>query len=355
MNKLTAVLALLLWAPGSALADDVAEASIRGNEFRAGGHVEFDGRVNRSAFLSGGSVTVDGVIGRNLYAAGGEVRLEGEVDGDARMAGGTLRLEPQARVTGDATLAGGSIAMDGSVGGDFSAFGERIVVNGRVDGDVQLAGDTLRLGPGARISGQVSYRSGDDLIVEPGAQVSGGIKQVTSDRAWRRAAEGATIVGGITLSIGLLLLGVILVLALPRFSREAAASIRQQPWQVLGVGMAVLVGVPVALVLLVITIIGIPLAVLLGFAYGALLMLGYLVGALFVGDFTLGRIDAARLDSVWWRALFMALAIVAIAFLKAVPVVGPLACGILFLAGLGAFTLRAWAGLRNDVAPGVSG
>jgi len=331
MNRLIAAIAVFLYAPGMALADDVAEASIRGNEFRAGGQVEFDDRVNRSAFLSGGDVTVSGDVGRNLYVAGG-----------------TLRIEPQARVTGDATLAGGSIAVDGSVGGDLRAFGERIVVNGRVDGDVQLAGDTLRLGPGARISGQVSYRSGDDLVVEPGAQVGGGIKQVTSDRAWRRAAEGATIVGGITLSIGLLLLGAILVLAMPRFSREAAASIRQQPWQVLGVGVAVLVGVPVALALLVITIIGIPLAVLFGFAYGALLMLGYLVGALFIGDLALGRIDAAKLDSAWWRALFMVLALVAIAFVKAVPVVGPLACVILFLAGLGAFTQRAWAGLRND-------
>lgn len=350
MNRLIAAFAVFLCAPGAALADDVAEASIRGNEFRAGGHLEFDERVNRSAFLSGGDVTVGGAIGRNLYAAGGEVRLEGEVDGDTRMAGGTLRIEPQARVTGDATLAGGSIAVDGSVGGDLSAFGERIVLNGRVDGDVQLAGDTLRLGPGARVSGQLSYRSGKDLVVEPGAQVSGGIKQVTSDRAWRRAAEGATIVGGITLSLGLLLLGAILVLAMPRFSREAVAAIRQQPWQVLGVGFAMLVGVPVALALLVITIIGIPLAVLLAFAYGALLILGYLLGALFVGDFALGRIDAGKLDSVWWRALFMVLALVAIAFVKAVPVVGPLACWALFLAGLGAFTMRAWAGLRNEPA-----
>ncbi len=333
MNRLIAAFAVFLCATGTALADDVAEASIRGNEFRAGGQVEFDGRVNRSAFLSGGNVTVGGEVGRNLYVAGG-----------------TLRIEPQARVTGDATLAGGSISVDGSIGGDLSAFGERIVVNGRVDGDVRLAGDTLRLGPGARISGQVSYRSGDDLVVEPGAQVSGGIKQVTSDRAWRRAAEGATIVGGITLSIGLLLLGAILVLAMPRFSREAAASIRQQPWQVLGLGIAVLVGVPVVLALLVITIIGIPLAVLFGFAYGALLMLGYLVGALFVGDLALERIDAAKLESAWWRALFMVLALVAIAVVKAVPVVGPLACAILLLAGLGAFTQRAWAGLRNDPA-----
>jgi hypothetical protein len=229
------------------------------------------------------------------------------------------------------------------------------VVNGRVDGDVLLTGDDLRLGPGARISGQVSYRSGDDLVIDPGAEVSGGVWQVTSDRAWRRAAQGATIVGGITLSIGIMLLGVILVLAMPRFSREAVAAIRQQPWQVLGLGIAVLVGVPVLLVLLVVTIVGIPLAVLFGFAYGALLMLGYLVGALFVGDFALGRIDPAKLDSAWWRALFLVLAIVAIAFVKAVPVVGPLACGLLFLAGLGAFTLRAWSGFRNDPAAGVSG
>lgn len=348
MNRLIAAFAALLCATGAARADDVAEASIRGNEFRAGGHVEFDERVNRSAFLGGGNVSVRGAVGRDLYAAGGEVRLEGEVDGSARMAGGTLRIEPQALVTGDAILAGGSIAVDGSVVGNLRAFGERIVVNGRVGGDLQLAGERLRLGPDARISGQVSYRSGDDLVIEPGAQVGGGVKRITGDRAWRRAARGAAIAGGVTLSLGILLLGAILVLAMPRVSREAAASIRQQPWQVLGLGFAMLVGVPVALALLVVTIIGIPLAVLLAFAYGALLILGYLVGALFVGDLALGRIDAAKLDSVWWRVLFMLLAIVALAFAKAVPVVGPLASLILFLAGLGALTRRAWSGLRGD-------
>jgi len=84
-------------------------------------------------------------------------------------------------------------------------------------------------------------------------------------------------------------------------------------------------------------------------------MLGYLVGALFVGDFALGRIDAAKLGSTWWRALFMVLAIVVIALVDGVPVLGPIATGMLFLAGLGAFTRRAWAGFRNDAVPGVSG
>ena len=350
MNRLIAGFASLLCVPWLALADDVAEASIGGNELRAGGQVEFDEQVRRNAFVSGGDVTVRGVVGRNLYAAGGEVRLEGSVDGDARVAGGNLSIEPEARIAGDAMLAGGNIAVDGSVGGDLTAFGDRIELNGRIDGDVQLAGGRLRLGPGARIGGRVTYRSGDELVVEPGAQVAGGVRQSADERAWRRFAHGATIVGGITLSLGILLLGALLILAMPRFTREAADSIRRLPWQTIGIGLAVLVGVPVMCAILVITLIGIPLAVLLAFFYGALLVLGYLIGAVFLGDFVLGRINAAKQDSPWWRVLFLLLAIVAIAVAKVIPVVGPLDCGLLFLAGLGAFSLRAWRGLRTEPA-----
>jgi cytoskeletal protein CcmA (bactofilin family) len=350
MARLIAVLAVLLAASGAALADDTAKASLGGNDFLAGGQVELEGSVRRNAFVSGGDVTVSADVGRSLFAAGGDVRLEGNVDGDARMAGGSLRIAPAATVDGDATLAGGVIEVDGTVGGDLTAFGERIVLNGRIDGDVQLAGDELTLGPEARIGGQVYYRSGDDIVAQPGAQVAGGIKEVASERAWRRAARGATIIGGITISLGMVLLGAVLVLGMPRFTREAAAAIRATPWQVLGLGCAMLVGVPVALAVLVVTIIGIPLALVLAFAYGALLILGYLIGAIFVGDFVLGRIDAGKLDSVWWRALFLLLAIVAIAVVKAVPVAGPIAAMLLFLAGLGAFTLRAWQGFRSEPA-----
>ena len=350
MNRHIWAFALLLGAPGLAVADDTARASLGGNEFMAGGYVEIQGRVAKSAFVSGGDVTVAGSVGHNLYAAGGDVRLEGVVQHDVRMAGGTLRIAPEAQVGGDATLAGGSIIVDGMVGGDLHAYGERIVVNGSVSGDVEFAGDKLRLGPDARVAGRVVYRSHNDVVMEPGAVVAGGITKSEKDRAWRRFAHGATLAGGITISLGMVILGAVLVLGMTRFSREAAASIRQKPWQMIGLGCAMLVGVPVALAVLVVTIIGIPLAVLLAFAYGALLMLGYLIGAIFLGDLALERIDATKLDSVWWRALFMLLAIVVIAIVRQVPVAGHLAWWVLFLAGVGAFTLRAWQGFKTDPA-----
>jgi cytoskeletal protein CcmA (bactofilin family) len=333
MNRPLAALVLLLAACGPAVAEDDAEASIGGNEFRAGGHVELDEPVRRNAFVSGGDVAISTTVGGNVFAAGG-----------------TVRIASEGRVNGDAALAGGTLSAEGTIDGDLTAYGERIVINGPVGGDVELAGEDLRLGPNARIGGEVVYRSDGDLVVEPGAQISGGVRHVTSDRAWRRVARGGAILGGITISLGMVLLGAVLVLGMPRFSREAAAAIRGKPWQALGLGVAMLVGVPVALVVLVVTIIGIPLALLLAFAYGALLLLGYLVAAIFVGDFVLERIDARKLESVWWRALFMLLAMVAIALLRLVPVVGDLAWCLLFLAGIGAFTLRAWQGFSTEPA-----
>ena len=347
--------ALLLAAPGSASADDSAQATLGGNAFLAGGAVEMDEAVPRNAFVSGGDVTVSAPVGRDLFAAGGDVTLEGPVEGNVRMAGGTLRIAPEARVDGDATLAGGSIDVDGPVGGELRAYGERITVNASVNGDVRFLGERLRIGPDARIGGDVLYRSGSSVTIDPAAQISGRIERATSDRDWHRMARGATLVGGVTVSLGMVLLGALLVLAMPRFSREAAAAIRARPWQSLGLGCAMLVGVPVALAVLVLTLVGIPLAVMLAFGYGALLVLGYLVAALFVGDFALGRMDAKKLDSAWWRALFLLLAIVVIAFLRQVPVAGPLAWWLLFLAGVGAFTLRAWQGLRGGASPAVSG
>ncbi len=347
---MTTAFALCLAAAGTASADDTARARLGGNAFEAGGSVTLGEAVPGNAFLSGGDVEVTGSVGRNLFAAGGEVTLAAQVDGSARMAGGTLRVAPEARVVGNATLAGGSITVDGPIDGDLRAFGERLTVNGQVNGDVQFAGDELRLGPGARIGGSVVYTGDSRLTIDPAARVAGAIKRITDERDWRRLTHGATIVGGITVSLGMVLLGALLVLALPRFSREAAASIRRLPWQSLGLGCAMLIGVPLLLVMLVVTLIGIPLAVMLAFAYGALLVLGWLVAALFIGDTVLERIDSKKLDSPWWRALFLLLAIVAIAFFRQVPVAGPLVWGVLFLAGIGAFTLRAWEGFKGGPA-----
>jgi cytoskeletal protein CcmA (bactofilin family) len=329
--------------------DIVMDEPVDGNAFAAGGKVTIQERIERSAFVSGGDVTISGSIGRNLYAAGGDLRFEGEVEGDARMAGGTLRIAPGARIHGDASLAGGSVEVGGMIGADLRAYGESIDINGMVAGDVEAAGDSIRLGPDAQIGGRIVYRSDGDIIVDPAARIGGEVVKARSDRELRRKlGRGASIAGGVVVSIGMVLLGAVLILGMPRFSREAAANVRGKPWHSIGLGCVMLLAVPFVIVVLMITLVGIPLALLIVFGYVALLLLGFLVGAIFLGDFALERMDAAKLASVWWRALFLVLALVVVALVKQVPVVGDIAWWILFLAGLGAFTMRAWQGFKDQ-------
>lgn len=65
----------------------------------------------------------------------------------------------------------------------------------------------------------------------------------------------------------------------------------------LSLGCIMLVGVPFAVIVLLVTVIGIPLALLLVFGYVVLMLLGCLVAAIFVGDSVLERIGAFTMRS----------------------------------------------------------
>lgn len=363
--KFAALWLALMICAGTAAADDDAQASIgdtrltagddvqidspvAGNAFAAGARVGVTARIDRSAFLSGGDVTVTAPIGRNLYMAGGDLRLEGVVYGRLRAAGGNVRIVRDALVDGSASLAGGSIEVDGGVGRDLRAYGESIVINGVVGGDVELAGERIRIGPDARIAGKLEYRSGRPIVIDPEATIGRGITEMQKERRWmRNIGRGATIMGT-TFSFGLVLIGALMLLGLPRFTRESAAKLRNRPAAAAGIGCVMLVGVPLMILLLVLTIIGIPLALLFAFGYVALMLFGYLIAAIFVGDTVLERLSPAKARSVGFRILFLLLALILIAILRQLPFIGGLIVTLLFVAGIGAFTMRVWQGFRRD-------
>jgi cytoskeletal protein CcmA (bactofilin family) len=366
MNRIRMAAALLLAVTGVASADDTARASwgdsrlsagdqvtldmyVPGNVYLAAGRVNLDDRVGGNAFITGGQVDVMGSIGRSLYAAGGDLRIDGEVEGDVRAAGGKIRVPHGARLRKHVTLAGGSIEMEGEVGEDLEVYGGSVVINGIVGGDLQIAGEDIRVGPDTRIAGRLNYKSDGTFAIDPKAQVAQGVEEIDADdHGWlKKAGRGTSRVGRAMFSFGVLLLGILLILGMPAFSREAAATIRREWLQSAGIGCVMLIGVPFAAVILMITVVGIPLALMTIFGYMVLLMLGYVIAALFVGDLALERLGGERIKSLGWRVLFLLLALVALAIVRHLPLIGGLAVALLFVAGIGAFTMRSWRGIRQ--------
>lgn len=321
------------------------DAAIGGDAFAAGGRVTVDAPVGGDAFLAGGQVEVRGPVDKGLYAAGGVVVASGSVRHNARLAGGTVEVTPGARFGGGLSMAGRTLSFAGHTDGYLQMAGRDVTVSGTVGGDAEISAARIEIGPGARIAGKLRYRSDREPLLAAGAEVAGGLERLPGAYrawSWRDGAHHALrgVGRGLWFS-GTFVLGVLLLLLAPGYL-AATSRVGRVEWPLcLGVGFSVLIGVPVAAVLLFITLIGIPVGLLALALYAVVLLLGHVVAAVALGDYALGRWAPARAGAPGWRVLGLLGALVALGLVRYVPLVGGLVAMLVFLAGVGALCLQA--------------
>lgn len=200
--------------------------------------------------------TVDGV-----YIVSGDLRLAGRVDGDVVL------------LAGDAT------------------------VSGRIDGDLVTLGGEARLLPRAYVGGDITYGD-EEALVAGSATVRGDI----SREDWGDSADFLPFIGAfvfwIAMSISMAILGVLLLLIAPRAADALAARSRERVGPVIAIGIAIGICLPLAAALALVTLVGIPLAVVVGLALLPLAALAYVTAA-----YALGRRMVAVPRSRFWAFL----------------------------------------------------
>lgn len=276
--------------------------------------------------------TVDG-----LTAFGGSVVVHGTVDGDVTALGGTVVV--YGTVTGDVTALGGSVEVDdgGVVQGDLTAAGGAITIAGNVGGDVSAAAETVTLTDTAVIGGTLSY--GGELISAPGATVEGGIVQGSA--GFGPFPSIPDWVGALSGIVSTLVVGALLVAVLPGFTDRVADAAVDAPGRSALSGVGFLVFVPVTLILIAFTLIGIPLTILGFVAYGVLITVGYVAG-----NYTIGRyaLSIREMENRW---LALLVGVLLVAAVDLAPLVGGLVQLAVLLVGVGAL-VRALLGAYRD-------
>jgi cytoskeletal protein CcmA (bactofilin family) len=319
---------------------------VDGDVSAAGGRVSIEDTVNGDVFAFGGSVDLRATVKDDARVAGGDVTVHGTIGDDLLAAGGTVRVAPEARIGGRAWLAGGTLEIAGRVGKGLKAAGGEIVVAGEILGDAELVGEHIEIRPGAIIHGQLYYRSPNEVRIDPGARVLGAVVQLPLETppATPAGHTGARVF----MLLSLLLTASVLFVLFPNFSLVAARSVRAAPWQALGLGLAVLASVPLVVILLLASVVGLWLGLMTLVLYFVLLLLGYLTGVLFVADAGLQRLQRPAAPGKAWMIGALAATLVALALLRLLPVIGALAAFALLLFGLGALTRALWRRYTSD-------
>ncbi len=325
---------------------------VAGDVYAAGGSILIKGRIAGDAVVAGGSVLVQGPVREDVYAVGGSVRLDGEIGGDARAAGGHVGVTRDARIRGRARLYGASVEMMGLVAGDLRAAGESVRLGGEVQGDAELTGREVAILPGAKIAGRLVYRSPQPAKIDPSARILGEITHLPMEPrrppAPRREAVAAIgILGALVFMAGFALLGGLLLALFPGPLGRAVQTMEREPGKSLALGFALLVAIPAAGGILMATLVGIPLALLLLLLYPPSLMLGFLAAAFYLGEKGYALLRRGRPPAAWARFGWFVLALILMALVGAVPLFGGLALFLLLLLALGGGALslyRAHAG-----------
>lgn len=272
-----------------------------------GGRVTVDGTIKGDLIVFGPEVTVNGIVEGDLIGVASKALVRGEVRGDVRVAA-LQSITVEGRVgrslttlTTDALLGakgqvgstwiafGPDVSLRGQVGRSLLTGADRLSVSGKVGRDVTAFSFTeATFGPTAVVTGDFRGTGKVEPIIQPGAQV-GAVQFTPETVTWMERLNVAEF-DGLEL-VGFLAVGLLLAWLMPNLLTSFSAQVNGRPWATLGIGTALLVGVPVAALILAFTIAGLPVVFLLLLPlYVATLYVGQMAVAGWVGQLILARV-----------------------------------------------------------------
>ncbi len=260
-----------------------AEQMLKGDFYGFGSDISISGAAENDSYLFGGNVTVNasttedltivggmvqvhGEVGDDLRVVGGEVTIAEPIKGDVVVLGGTLSILSTATVEGDVLFYGETLKIDGDVTGSVFGAANEVRINNAVHGDVSLrAYDTLALGDNARIDGSVSYTSAKDLARAQGAEVKGDIHRIKE-----QIVSNAEMWKTLLMQLFMFAFAVSLMYVLaPRRVAELTLDTSR------GFGVHGLIGLSLFLVIPILSVL--LFASIIGFVFGIVLILAYLL------------------------------------------------------------------------------
>ena len=314
----------------------VVSGTTRGDLYAAGTNVLVSGPVDADVGIFGGTVQLMSPVKGDIRIAGGTLSVTSTVAGDFILAGGNVHIVEGARAEGDAIVGGGSIRIEGDIQGRLTAVGTRVFLNGVVGGDARITADEVVLGPRARVEGNFAYKSVRPAVLQEGSQIRGTtefikVEAKNPDQQYFAFLWSTFfLVRLIAVLVATLVFYAVMREALPRMTQLAV----REWWKNLGAGFFFVAGMPVAIMLLILTAIGLPLAL----AGGALYILFGITGIAFAPIvFVIGSAALFK-KNVSLNARSVIVGVLGFSLLSVIPFVGSLLQIGLCLIALGVLT-----------------
>ncbi|MDF9796534.1 putative acyltransferase (DUF342 family) [Catalinimonas alkaloidigena] len=349
-------------------------APVEGDVMAAGGTVMISDSIERDLVLAGGELIIEGAIGEDLLVMGGNVTIQQSIMGDLIVMGGNVSIDEsvsigqdlivmagqvrsEANVSGNILARGGTLYLGGACKKMLDVQGGNIDINGTVRGEAKLASETISIGNEAKFYSNVYYWAEDAEHVDFGPSLMNGVQAQydvgleLSEEAFWTSSPWSWIPLMLVYFGSVLLLIFLMHMLLPKVMEKSGNILLAETARSFGYGVLYYIGAPLAIILLMMTVIGIPL--------GLFSLFLYIFSVLF--SLTLSAVIIAYLIKehyhyAWRRAMLIAVSFVIFILLRAlslIPFLGFVIVGLIVGAAVGALILSFFPGKQTSLTPSV--
>ena len=321
---------------------DIA-GTITGDLFVVGDLITISGTVEGNVVTFARRVEISGTVGGTVVGAAQTVDITGRVGRNLISAGGNVNLGKTGEVGSNAITIGSEVVIEGVTKKDLGFFGGVFDMRGNVGRNLYFRGGQASLSNSTHVGGNFDAYSQKEgsIQVASGAVIEGAknIRAVPRTPGRNRYVTASFYIWQIVRVLAAFIAGFLLFRLLPSLIPTGITSGKQ--WLVAGgLGFLFLVSVPIAAIIVGVTIIGLPIA-LISFA---LWIAGLYFSKIVVADFV-GRSLMKERGAV---SLLAGLFVVVVAV--NLPWIGGLVNFLLCLMGLGAIVMLVYRSRRTNPA-----
>lgn len=295
--------------------------------FTAGDDVSTNNMVKGIDFTAGNNLNISGSSEYGMFA-GNSIKFKGMVTRDLFIAGNDIVIDSSANIARDLYVAGNSVTISADIKGNvFLAAREVSIDSKEIDGDVTLTGNKLTISDNTKINGTLKYNDNIEY-----SNTNASIKEVKTYHVEEKSKDEvmpsiSSILLGIVTSF---LVALAIYLLLPASYKVLDEVNKDKVLKTFGNGFLFLIAVPVISIVLMISIVCMPLAIITLILYGIIIYLSSIISSVYFGRLIGNKV--LKLNNVYLQIL---IGIVITKLVKLIPVIGGLYSFVIIVLGVG--------------------
>ena len=266
----------------------VDEGNHEATRFVAGNNIKSTSIIDGISFIAGQKIDMKGSSTYAFYA-GSTVDISGKIEKDLFAAGNIVTIEENAVISRDAYLAGSLVKVSTNIGRDLRAGGETVDIRGiTINGNASIYSEKVLMDENTKIVGKLSINEEtevEDLDKASIAEIEK-VKDEEIDEIVVSKKSFSNYLLEIIVSVISTLISLLVLFYLIPSSKKKIDDVKIEPGKMLkdaGVGLIVLIVVPILAIIAMITVVLIPVSIISLLLYGVCIYLSMLLSSYIVG------------------------------------------------------------------------